>query len=62
MSNNLKNKKLFLLDMDGTLYLDGDLFPCTLPFLNKIKEIGGQYLFLTNNSSKSAYSDVEKLN
>lgn len=62
MSNNLKNKKLFLLDMDGTLYLDGDLFPCTLPFLNKIKENGGQYLFLTNNSNKSAYSYVEKLN
>ena len=54
--------KLIALDMDGTLYLDGDLFPCTLPILEKIKEIGGQYLFLTNNSSKSAYSYVEKLN
>ena len=60
--NSLKNKKLFLLDMDGTLYLDGDLFPCTLPFLKKIEEIGGEYLFLTNNSSKSAQSYVEKLN
>jgi HAD superfamily hydrolase (TIGR01450 family) len=58
---NLKNKKLFLLDMDGTLYLDGALFPETLPFLEKIKEIGGKALFLTNNSSKSAVSYVEKL-
>ena len=57
----LKNKKLFLLDMDGTLYLDGVLFPETLPFLEKVKKQGGRYLFLTNNSSKSAESYCEKL-
>ena len=57
----LKEKKLFLLDMDGTLYLDDDLFPCTIPFLNAIKEKGGRYLFLTNNSSKSVKVYIEKL-
>ena len=57
----LKEKKLFLLDMDGTLYLDDDLFPCTIPFLNAIKENGGRYLFLTNNSSKSVRVYIEKL-
>lgn len=56
-----KDKKLFLLDMDGTLYLGNELFDCTLPFLHKVKENGADYLFLTNNSSKSALSYVEKL-
>ena len=57
----LSGKRLFLLDMDGTIYLDYDLFDGTLDFLKKIKEIGGRYLFLTNNSSKSAKAYVEKL-
>lgn len=57
----LKDKKLFLLDMDGTLYLGDRLFDGTTDFLKKIKEKGGQYLFLTNNSSKSADAYVAKL-
>ena len=56
-----KDKKLFLLDMDGTLYLGDRLFDCTPTFLENIKKSGGRYLFLTNNSSKSALSYVEKL-
>ncbi len=58
---NLKNKKLFLLDMDGTIYLDDDLFDGTLDFLAHVKEIGGRYIFLTNNSSKGIDKYVEKL-
>ena len=58
----LKEKRLFLLDMDGTIYLDEDLFPGTLPFLNRVKENGGRYLFLTNNSSRSVKTYIEKLN
>ena len=42
---NLKEKKLFLLDMDGTIYLDEELFDGTLDFLNYVKQIGGRYLF-----------------
>lgn len=57
----LTDKRLFLLDMDGTLYLDDDLFPGTVPFLRRIREKGGRYLFLTNNSSRGADSYVEKL-
>ena len=57
----LCHKKLFLLDMDGTLYLDGALFEGTLPFLAKIRENGGRALFLTNNSSKSAKTYIKKL-
>ena len=57
----LSEKRLFLLDMDGTLYLDEALFDGTKDFLNYIKQIGGRYLFLTNNSSKGVESYVEKM-
>jgi len=55
-------KKLFLLDMDGTLYLGNRLFAETHHFLQQIRESGGQYLFFTNNTSKSIAKYVEKLN
>ena len=58
----LRRKKLYLLDMDGTLYLDNDLFPHCLDFLNTIREKGGNYLYITNNSSKSVDKYVEKMN
>lgn len=57
----LKDKRLFLLDMDGTIYLDETLFPGTKPFLEAVRAAGGKYLFLTNNSSKSVDAYVEKL-
>ncbi len=57
----LKDKRLFLLDMDGTIYLDDDLFDGTLDFLAHIRSIGGRYMFLTNNSSKSVDKYIEKL-
>lgn len=60
--HQLKNKRLFLLDMDGTIYLDNELFDGTLDFLKYIKEIGGRYLFLTNNSSICVKSLIQKLN
>ena len=58
---NLKNIKLYLLDMDGTIYLDDQLFEGVIPFLEHIKAVGGRYLFLTNNSSKSVDKYIEKL-
>ena len=57
----LKEKKLFLLDMDGTIYEGGRLFSGTLPLLKAIAEAGGRYLFLTNNSSSSVEDYVQKL-
>lgn len=59
--STLKNKKLFLLDMDGTIYLDDDLFDGTMDFLEYVRGIGGRYIFLTNNSSKSVDKYIEKL-
>ena len=57
----LKEKRLFLLDMDGTIYLDERLFPCVREFLQYVKGCGGRYLFLTNNSSRGVEGYIEKL-
>lgn len=58
----LRHKKLYLLDMDGTIYNENRIFDGTLNFLRKIEENGGRYIFITNNSSKSVEDYVRKVN
>ena len=58
---SLKDKKFFLLDMDGTIYLDNDVFDGTMDFLEKVRKNGGRYLFVTNNSSKGVDAYVAKM-
>ena len=38
----ITEKRLFLLDMDGTIYLDHTLFPGTIPFLEAVRGRGGR--------------------
>ena len=57
----LRRKKLFLFDLDGTLYLGDRLFGGVCELLSLIRTRGGQYRFLTNNSSRSVAAYVEKL-
>ena len=57
----LKDKRLFLLDMDGTIYLSDTLFDTVPEFLEHVKKIGGRYLFLTNNSSRGVEGYIEKM-
>ncbi len=61
MKPSMKELKLFLFDMDGTLYLGDRLFDFTIDLLAKIKSTGGRYMFMTNNSSKSVEAYIEKL-
>ena len=58
---SLSEKRLFLLDMDGTLYLDDRLFDKVPEFLSYIRRTGGRYLFLTNNSSRGVEGYIDKL-
>lgn len=58
---DFKRKKLFLLDMDGTIYLGDNLFDGTLDFLRRVREQGGRHLFATNNSSRGVNAYVERL-
>ena len=57
----LKSKRLYLFDMDGTLYLGNRLYDFTLDLLDTIKSTGRRYLFMTNNSSKSVEDYIIKL-
>ncbi|NMD38895.1 MAG: HAD-IIA family hydrolase [Christensenellaceae bacterium] len=59
---NFKHKKLWLLDMDGTIYIDDHLIEGSLEFLKAIENEGGKYVFITNNSSKSIDNYINKLN
>ena len=59
---DLNQKKLFLLDMDGTLFIDDILFEHTADFLNQVKKNGARYQVITNNSSNSVSVYVEKFN
>lgn len=61
MEQILKNTKLYLFDMDGTLYLGNRLYDFTKELLTEIRRTGGKYLFITNNSSKSVADYVQKL-
>lgn len=57
----IRPMKLFLFDMDGTLYLGERLFDFTCELLSEIRRIGGRYLFMTNNSSRSVADYIKKL-
>ena len=49
----LENKKLFLLDIDGTICKGNQLVEGSAAFLKDIKANGGQFVFITNNATKS---------
>ena len=53
MATRLRQIKHIALDMDGTIYNGSTLFPFTITFLNKMRELGIGYSFLTNNPSRS---------
>ena len=57
----LSRMKLYLFDMDGTLYLGNRLYDFTIELLQTIREKDGKYLFITNNSSKSVADYIKKL-
>jgi 4-nitrophenyl phosphatase len=53
--------KCFLLDMDGTFYLDNQLLEGALEFIEVLRAQNKDFLFLTNNSSKSRHQYAEKI-
>ena len=52
--------RLYLFDMDGTLYLGDRLYDFTIELLQRLKASGRKYLFMTNNSSKSVEDYILK--
>ena len=57
----LEKTELFVLDMDGTFYLDNDILDGSLEFLEQVKRLGKRFVFFTNNSSKSPKTYMDKL-
>lgn len=57
----IKKIKHVALDMDGTIYNGKTLFPYTISFLKKLKDLGISYSFLTNNPSRSISDYLKKL-
>ena len=57
----LENIKAIFLDLDGTIYLGDKLIDGALSFLERCRERGIAYYFLSNNSSKSVNEYLEKL-
>ena len=61
MDKMLAQVKCFLLDMDGTVYLDGVPLEGAIDAVERMKK-QGRVIFLTNNSSLAKSDYVEKLN
>ena len=61
VKEKLKKVKAFIIDQDGTAYLEQKVFPWAVPFLKGLQERGIKYLFLSNNSSKSRKEHHDKL-
>jgi len=49
----LAAKKLFVFDMDGTIYLGGIPFDFAIRFIKNLRKNGQRVLFFTNNASHS---------
>ena len=58
---DLSPYKVFLLDMDGTIYLGDRLFDDTPAFISRLRQTGRELVFLTNNSSRDSAAYLRKL-
>ena len=57
----LKACRLFLLDMDGTLYLGDEVIHGAIDFIHTLEQTGRRYIYLTNNSSRAGTDYVNRL-
>ena len=52
--DRIRKTRLFIFDLDGTVYLGETLIPGARDFINKLCSLHIPYMFLTNNSSRNA--------
>ena len=57
----IKDKKLFIFDMDGTIYLGGVPFEFAKRFIKNLRSSGKKVLFFTNNASHTSDFYFDKL-
>ena len=57
----LKDKELYVFDMDGTIYLGSIVFDFAIRFIENLRAAGKRVLFFTNNASRSTDVYLDKL-
>ncbi len=63
-NSNFADKKLYIFDMDGTIYLGGIVFDFAIKFIENLRKNGKKVLFFTNNASHTTefyYKKLERL-
>ncbi|PKM62655.1 MAG: HAD family hydrolase [Firmicutes bacterium HGW-Firmicutes-21] len=60
-TDTLRSIDLFVLDMDGTIYLGERVFPVAVEFVAKAKSLGKKIIYFTNNASKNPDIYYQKL-
>ena len=58
---NLRDRKGFICDMDGVIYLGNQLLPGVTEFVHWLNKNNKQFLFLTNSSERSPRELRQKL-
>ena len=59
--NTLSSKKLYIFDMDGTIYLGNRVFDFAIRFIENLRKSGKRVLFFTNNASHTSEFYLAKL-
>lgn len=60
-TNVINDKKLYIFDMDGTIYLGGKPFDFAIEFIKNLRAAGKKVLFFTNNASHTTPFYMQKL-
>ena len=60
-TDTIKNKKLYIFDMDGTIYLGGNPFDFAISYIKNLRKSGKKVLFFTNNASHTTPFYMNKL-
>ena len=55
------DKKLYVFDMDGTIYLGETVFEFAVTYIKRLRAEGRRVLFFTNNASKSPEFYLDRL-
>ncbi|WP_426401842.1 TIGR01457 family HAD-type hydrolase [Mammaliicoccus lentus] len=58
----MKDYKGYLIDLDGTMYKGSQVIEGAIEFIDYLNKEDKDYLFVTNNSSKTSEEVAEKLN
>ncbi|MBR5767209.1 MAG: HAD-IIA family hydrolase [Clostridia bacterium] len=61
MSGMYPDKKLYIFDMDGTIYLGDRVFPFAVEYIHRLRADGRRVLFFTNNASRDGKVYFDRL-